>query len=247
MAKQDKKPQDETPSPEDDLATSMLLKEADEALRQEKMEALWKEWGSTLIGVALMIIFGTMLGVGWQNWRHSVYQKQTSELVAVQGLGSDTSNTNITDDALTGQYAGLSSLLDAGTVAVIGNDENAMKRIYNKMSDAVGADMPSPYNYMAAWGVLRTRGTIEKEQSVQLGVADEMIALADHDDNPYQILILIEAAALYGENGNPNRAIQVLERAKAQNPSDADVLNIIQQLTRLYKTNIALAQEKDQS
>ena len=62
---------------EDDLQAEMLLKEADEALHQEKMEALWKEWGQTIVGIALMIVFGTMLGVGWKNWRHNVHSTQT--------------------------------------------------------------------------------------------------------------------------------------------------------------------------
>ena len=64
-------------SPEFDIETDLLLKEADEALRQEKMEAMWKQWGQTIIGVALMVIFGTMLGVGWKNWRTSVYESRT--------------------------------------------------------------------------------------------------------------------------------------------------------------------------
>lgn len=247
MAKNNKTNHDDTPTPENDLATALLLKEADEALRQEKLEALWKEWGSTVISVALMIIFGTMIGVGWKNWRQSVHQDQTTQLIAVQGLGSQDIQTNTSDDALSGQYVGISALLDAGLVKFIGeNDENAMKQMHNYMSQALAADIASPYDYMAAWGVLRTRSTIEQTPETKIEIAEEMIDLADHNDNPYQSLILIEAATLYGEHGNTARALEILKDVQTNTQNIPAITAVVQDLTRLYETEIARAQEQAQ-
>ena len=242
MAKSNRKPDsdNEKPSLEDDLQTTLLLKEADEALRQERMEALWKEWGSTIIGVAFMIIFGTMIGVGWQSWRASVHQDQTALVLNSQNRVSPTES----DAELSGSFAGLSALLRAGSVAEMGGGEdiNTAKRIHNYMADAQKADMPDPYNYMAEWGVLRTRGVVEDAPETKIETADAMVDLADADDNPYKPLILVEAATLYGENGQADRAIEILEQARTvKGVETLQPLNtLIDKLIRLYETDVIL-------
>jgi hypothetical protein len=54
------------PVDKDDLATDMLLREAEEEVRRERMERLWKEYGTYLIGAALLLVASIW---GYQLWK----------------------------------------------------------------------------------------------------------------------------------------------------------------------------------
>lgn len=200
---------DKKDKPEEDLQTEILLKEADEALRQEQLERLWKEWGQTIIGVALMVIFGTMLGVGWKSWRASVYAAQTATLVQAEEKGLI--GLESAKDDLSGDYAGMAALISAGEIAVATQSSSmtVSQMVYEKMKLAEDAGLPRRYDILAEWGALRTETDANPEADHQ-AIAQKMEKLAGKRDNPYQPLILMEAAVLYGENGDNDKAVEIL-------------------------------------
>lgn len=54
------------PVDKEDFATDMLLREAEEEVRRERMEKLWKNYGTYLIGAALMVVASIS---GFQLWK----------------------------------------------------------------------------------------------------------------------------------------------------------------------------------
>ncbi|HBR69002.1 MAG TPA: hypothetical protein DEA55_06475, partial [Rhodospirillaceae bacterium] len=59
-----------------------ILEEADEALKQEKLEKLWQQHGGSIIAVMVAIIVATGANAGWKSWNQSVNGKQTDALLA---------------------------------------------------------------------------------------------------------------------------------------------------------------------
>lgn len=198
----------------EEMMAEMLLKDADEAIRQEKLNALWTEWGSTVIGVALMIVFGTMVGVGWQNWRNNVHTAQTAALLEQK------------TDVLEGSYKGVAGLLNAETAA----RNNNPATLYNLTAQAADSGLPREWDILAKWASLRTKADLEDDKAID--IANDMVKLAKKGDNPYVPAIQMEAAILYGQNGDVEKALELLASAQ-ENPMTVQNATLSQDSARL--------------
>ena len=221
----------EKTTPETDMATELLLKEADEALRQEKLEALWQEWGKTIIGVALMLVFGTMLGVGWKNWRTGVHEASTLALVTTQPEG------------LTDTHKGIADLLAANDLITEDMDEGTKNTLRLLMEDIEDSGLPTEWSVIATWVKFRIEAETATETAQKYAIADAIAKASRRDDNPYAPLMLAEAASLYGENGDAQRALDLLREAQEM-PITAQaqaVAEILSKLIHLYTTDLSLS------
>lgn len=208
---------DKNKTPEDDIAAELLLKDADDALRQDQLKALWDEWGSTIIGVALMIIFGTMIGTGWQSWRHNIHTSQTSALI-----------NNAPD--ISGSYQGIDAMIKAGATAQV----NTPSMMYDLMNTAAESGLPREWDILAEWGKLRALTDIEGNDKNQ--IADDMIKLSKKRGNPYAAALLMEAAILKGNNGE---SLSLLNQALEDEKISAvpQLKSQIETLIHLYETD----------
>ena len=222
-------------TPENDLQTQLLLKEADEALRQEQLQNLWKEWGPTIIGVALMVIFGTMLGVGWKSWRASVHAQQTAVLVAAQDQGI--MGLAQGEGELSGKYAGMAAMIYAGDIAQsaeAGNNPIIASLIHQKMTEADKAGLPKRYDILAEWGALRSEVDANPDADKQ-AIAAKMEKLAGKRGNLYAPMIMAEAAMIYGIAEQNDKALTILGKASAvaakqDNPQVNELINNLKTL-----------------
>ena len=48
-----------------------FIREVDEAVRQDRWMAVWKQYNVYIIGAALAVIVGTAAGIGWRNYQES--------------------------------------------------------------------------------------------------------------------------------------------------------------------------------
>jgi len=224
--------QEEYASPEDDLAAELLLKDADDALRQEELRALWNEWGSTIIGMALMVVFGTMIGVGWQNWRTSVTQGQTTQLIKSQD------SLSLSFDGLNDYYGGIAKMIKAGTL-LSSDDRDAIgvAKAHDLLVDVSEAGLPTEWSILSQWGQLRTAADLKNEDDIP-AITDDMIALANKGNNPYAAVILTEAAVIKGESGDKVSALDLLKQASALS-NNASLTSHIQSIINLYTIEAA--------
>lgn len=227
MAKKD------NPTPEDEIAAELMLKDADEALQKEKLERLWEEWGSTVIGVALMIIFGTMIGVGWKNWRQSVHENQTAQLIQLQDKGA--AMVMLEQDDLSGSYEAIAKMMAASEIAKTeGATPHATSAmVYNLMIDASNAGLPRYYDIMAEWTKLRAQYDADKD-AVKADIAENMIDLANRRKNPFEALILMEAGLIYGEDGQTHKAMESFEKALEAKTMTPEVEAQIREYMTIY-------------
>jgi len=204
-------------TPEEDLAAELLLKDADEALRQEQLKALWDEWGSTIIGVAFMVVFGTMIGVGWQSWRTSVNAAQTNFL-----LEAERGNTSSVEQ-LYGSHAGLYYMIQSAQA-----DDPAT--VANNLEKAADAGLPREWDILAEWGRLRALADFESNDKNNL--ADDMMKLARKRNNPFAPAMMVEASMLKYMAGDHNSAQDILNEAKKHEAS-ANVPALLQRISSL--------------
>jgi predicted negative regulator of RcsB-dependent stress response len=221
--------------PEDDMAAQLLLKEVEDDMQQERMRALWNEWGSTIIGAALMVIFGTMIGVGWQGWRTSVSESQTEILIQSK---MDMESDNI--DELSGDYKGISALLTAASVAA--NDGTDLI-VNGLMNDAIEADMPRLWDSLAKFNALRSKAT-GQDADINM-IADDMVALANSRNNPFAPVILMEAGVLKAQDNQYGEAVALLEQANAAINEETSfaLKQSIEGFITLYQSQIQETQE----
>lgn len=210
---------DKDKTPEDDMAAELLLKEVDDAMRQDQLKALWDEWGSTIIGVALMVIFGTMIGVGWQSWQYKTHTAQTSALIQ-------------NNDGVSGSYKGIDALAKAGATAQL----STPSMMYDLMNTAAESGLPREWDILAEWGKLRAVADIDGNDKNQ--IADDMVKLSKKRGNPYTPALLMEAAIL---KGNSDESISLLNQAlKDERTSIIPQLKSqIETLIHLYETDRA--------
>jgi hypothetical protein len=197
-------------TPEEDMAAELLLKEADDTLRQEELQKLWEEWGATIIGVALMVVFGTMIGVGWKSWRTSVYESQTQALITMQQKGP--ASLAMQGDELSVSYDAIAKMIAAGQLA---NTDGAPSQvtsstIHNLMVDASDGGLPQYYDIMAEWAKLRTRFDATKNDGRHETV-EEMLDMADNRNNPFSVIMAVEGAMMYASMESYDKALDVLD------------------------------------
>ena len=226
MAKNKEK---QTPKSDEDIAADLLLKEADESLRQDRLNALWNEWGSTIIGVALMIILGTIIGVSWQKWRMSSQATQTANLMQY-------SLTNNPEIELKGSYRGIANMMAAGALAT--NDEADAAKISELLNEASNTGLPHEWKMLAKWGALRTSVDTKTDVASKIKIADELVNLANKKNNPYAPAILMEAAVVKGENGHVDEAITLLQEA-SKHPIAANVPELETRISNYLQLYIA--------
>lgn len=63
-----------------------FIREVDEAVRQDRWQKLWKEYGSYVIGAVLAVVIGTAAGVGWRSWQASQRQAEADRYAAAMAL-----------------------------------------------------------------------------------------------------------------------------------------------------------------
>jgi hypothetical protein len=193
MAKTSKTKQE---TPKDDIEAELLLRDAEAELQKDKLNALWDEWGSTIIGVALMLIFGTMLGVGWRGWRDAVHSEQTAILV----------NASTVEAELSPFYKGIQNLTTGEKLS------QTPAILHQLMIQAADAGLPKEWDILAEWAKLRTEADLEATADKN-AIANKMIELSSKRKNPYAPAILMEAALIKGENGDVDAALPLLKQA----------------------------------
>ncbi|KQS99196.1 MULTISPECIES: tetratricopeptide repeat protein [unclassified Rhizobium] len=73
-----------------------FIREVNEELRSEQVKAVWTRFGSIIIGIAILIVLGTIGKVGYEYWHETSASKSGDEFLAALTL----SRENKTDEAI---------------------------------------------------------------------------------------------------------------------------------------------------
>lgn len=165
---------------------SDIMREVDEAMRQERMEKFWKENGQTLIIFVVATILMTGIISGYRSWDHSVKSKQTGEMMAL--MEAKDFPDNIKDKKLDFRpgLRGITLINGAQKYLSEKKNDEAMA-LYAKAADDKG--IPEEIRHLAVLQEIRlskepTEAQIKKLQAV-----------ADDGSSPWRFYAKLEAAA----------------------------------------------------
>lgn len=120
-------------------ALADIFQEIDEDVRRERLEQLWKRYGSYVVGVALMLVLGTAGVMGWREYRDRQNQAQSQRFIAAMDQatrGEDAAAketfAKLAADAGAG-YAALAKLQEAALLAK-GGDAAGAAKVYEDMA-----------------------------------------------------------------------------------------------------------------
>lgn len=215
------------------IRSENLLRDAEDALRREQLRAFWQQWGSTLIGMAVMLVIGTAAGVAWREWRTAQNEKSTAALISLVNAPAQTlSAQNI--EHIRGPHAAIAYLTQAGAVEDLKGDAARAKldELYGAAADA-GDD--TVWGWLGRWNTLRLRMDDEKQDPAKL--IDDYEDLADDmGKSSLAALPYTDAAIIAGEKmKNPEKALKYIAHAEKHVPRATPMAAIIADLKHLYE------------
>jgi hypothetical protein len=207
-----------------DAAVSDFIREVDEDLRRERLEKLWRRYGTYAVMAAALVVLGTAANVGWQRYaaNHRAERARQYEaalelvtkpdvIAAAQAPQSAAPpNPAVTEAAAaleklaksTDGYGVLARLHEAALKARIGDTAGAVA-IYQKLADDTGVDRPFR-DLALILLALQTADTADPAQLTQ-----QLRPLTDAK-NPWHYSALEITAILAKRAGDTEKAKQIL-------------------------------------
>lgn len=171
---------------------SDLIAEVDEALRRERLEKLWKQYGNYLIAFLLALVLGTGFFSAYASWEKGEKAEQTGRLMAL--IEDSAFPTNLTAEIdLRPGLRGV-ALLAAGSVSI---DQNKMTEALGYYTQAAqDQDIPDDLRHLAT--LMRVRLLQQQKDTSQ----DQQALLKQvwqDRKSPWRAHALMESAALYAQ------------------------------------------------
>jgi hypothetical protein len=206
--------------------SEMLIRDAEDDLQKERLQAFWRAWGSTIIGMAVMLVVGTGAGVAWREWRESRNEQSTAALLSVlesPAAAMDEKTAAHMDE----NQAAIAWLSRAETAK-----PEELAKIYGSAAEA-GDN--STWGWLARWNSLRLRMDNASEDPEKLIQSYESLA-ADKKNSPLSALAWADAAIIAGERmKDPGKALEFIARAEKIVPRATPMSAIISDLKHLYE------------
>lgn len=216
---------------------SDLFLEVDEALKQERMEKLWKEYGSLIITLIIFVILATAAYAGYKNWNENVKTTQTTKLLEAKNSANPQALLNLAPD-LRPDLATIARLR-AAELLIQEEKLDEAKNLYGDIANNKKID--NRFKKLAQLAQLRL---MEQDQAKE--ALDGLEALANDETNPWRHHARLEAALVQVHKfQNYKAAREHLAVLLSTNPIPPTLSQKANSLDLLYKmqetTNIAPA------
>lgn len=218
---------------EDLMRSEMLLREADEELRREQLEQMWKRYGGFLIMICVTIVVGTGIGTYYKHHKEQVNTKQTDALYSWLALedGAERLETALSVKDKINTTQEWLKLYYAGNDALEKQDYDTALDIYKTLRTKreLGKSMRWLADLMELRVLMQTGG----EDAATLQSRFEELARAE--GNPYAALAYFDAAILAGQKQNDYaKALDLLNKASAEAEGVTSLLSMINDIRHLY-------------
>jgi len=116
-----------------------LLQEIEDDLAKKRYEALWKKYGSYVIGFAVSIVLVTALVTGFKSYKISKEQRLTGDLLNViyenqKDISKKIANIKSFADKEKGTSQAVLAKLQAGALAIEAGDKEKALSLYNEIA-----------------------------------------------------------------------------------------------------------------
>lgn len=209
-----------------------FARDVNEALRAEKMQNLWKEYGSALLVGAATLILGTGFFSAWNAWTLSQNQKTTTALLAALESKDPQASLQKALADLHGAGAALAQLNQAG-LALKANDIPQALTAFDAAIDDRGA--PALVRDLAR---VQKANLMLDQKDMTAAQIDETLkpVLKEKNSAFYAQAVLINAAAHFTlMKGDKNKAIASLKEIGADPALPASVKERAAALLAVYE------------
>lgn len=177
---------------------SDLFIEVDEAMKQERLEKLWKDYGGLLISFLAMVILATAANSGYHAWIQHRDFKQTS--LYLDALSKDNPSADDLLALLPKMTPGMKSVVNmrAAGLAIDSGDKEKALSIYQGMEADSAQQKKNPMlNALAKYMVTGLDKDMSTEDKIK-----RYEALANDEGNPWRYNSLLDAALLEATQNN---------------------------------------------
>lgn len=182
---------------------SDLFTEVDEAMKQERLEKLWKEYGGLLISFLTMVILATAANAGYRAWIQHRNFKQTNlylDAAMKENLTADELLAILPD--MTDGMKGIVNMRAAGIALDNGNTEKALSIYKSIETDSKQSEHNPMLHALAKYMAT----TLDKGLSLEEKIS-RLETMAGERNNPWQYNALFDAALLEAaQNKNYKKA-----------------------------------------
>lgn len=179
-----------------------IFSEVDEALKRERVEKLWAEYGQTIIVAAAVLVISTAAGVAWRTWDQNKDAAETARVVqAIDSNNAISELSTIIGDSRSGPEI-VALLTAAGLHQEKGGKEKAAA-LYRQAAE----DRSVPK-------ALRDLSRVLYVRTAEGHPADEKLAVLmpvlENENSPYLWQAKVEAALIYADENKYDAALSTL-------------------------------------
>ena len=221
---------------------SDLLQEIDEALKRERAEKLWREYGPILIGGAVFLVVLTGVFAGWNSWKHKHNAEQTGLLISALETPYPETALKAVGETLSGDHKALAQLQLAGYLAQNEKYDEALAQ-YKEIAGQRGIQPAWRDLAILMAARLEWNEGVEKEKA-QAIYATLKPLLAKN--NPWRLHAAIQAALIAGDSlGDYKTAIQLLADPVNGTNVPASLQSRARALDHFYAMKLSAAAKPD--
>ncbi len=176
------------------IMTGDLIQDIDNAIRQERTERLWREYGPYIIGGAVLAVIITGGLSGWQAWKAKQAQRDTAQVMMAMEAKDAPAKAAALDKAVPDLHPGpraVASFTAAGLLISQGKNEDALKHYEAAAKDA---SLPAVYRDLATWLAVRLDWSLHKANAQNL--LSRLGPLIQDNNNPWTLHARLEAAQI---------------------------------------------------
>lgn len=192
-----------------------LLREIQEDLRRERLEKLWKRYGSVLVAAVLAIVVAVAAYEAWKAWELGQREAQSAAFIAAEALAENDPAaaaeefSAVADDGA-GGFAMLAGFRRAALLADAGRPEDAAAEY-----DALATRLDQPlYRDLARLRWVAVRLAADPAAAEDARLRDALAALSG-DTNPWRFSAREIAAGVALQKGDVAQARELLGKLQA--------------------------------
>ncbi len=169
-----------------------VIIEVDEAMKQERMEKLWKDYGGLLISFLIMVVLATAANSGYHAWiKHRDYKQTNLYIDALKQENPSADDLLALLPKMTPSMKSVVNMRAAGIALENGNNDKALS-IYQNIEADTAQKVDSPMlSALAKYMVTGLDKSMSSEDKVM-----RYETLASDVNNPWRYNALLDAALL---------------------------------------------------
>ncbi len=220
---------------------SDILKEVDDALRRERMEKMWKEYGHFVLGFILFVILATAVYSGWSAWNESVQSKQTEQLMALLEDPKFPANVNPDELHMRAPLRGIALMNAAGAYAQQNKNTEALKLFKAAADDHA---IPPDLRQLA---ILMQARLLSADAASQENLVELLKPVMNDRKSAWQPYALLEAAAFAAErNKDYTASREYLKEVLETKELPQSIYGKARSLDQIYSAKQEQTQKTDQ-